>query len=401
LHRLIRKAAAVAMVFILAVSATMSVSASSMTDLKNQQADLAAKSKNARDVLKEITADKNDLLYELLLLDIELEEVSAEYLLISDELERTNELLAQTEIELADAEVKYEAQYTALKERVRYMYENGDIGYLEMLFSVESFADFLNRLEYISCIVEYDQNMERNLLETERTISAKLDEVTTKQSEISVLSAQLERKKHALEETEAEKTAKVHLLMEDEKNALQTAKDFEDANAQVAAQIRKIEAEQAAAEAAKRAAAAKANAAANAASTVSYNGKFLWPVPGHSRISSGYQWRTSPISGKREFHTGIDIPAPRGTNMIAADAGTVITAGWVNGYGNTVVISHGGGVSTLYGHADSLLVSVGQEVARGQVIARVGSTGWSTGPHLHFQVMENGGPVTPRKYLNY
>ena len=389
------------MVLALAVSQSFFATASSMTDLKNQQADLAAKSKNARDVLKEISADKNDLLYELLLLDVELEEVSAEYTLVSDELERTNALLAQTEIDLAEAEEKYDAQYAALKERVRYMYENGDIGYLEMLFSVESFEDFLNQLEYISCIVEYDQNMERNLLETERTIAAKLAEITAKQKEVAVLSAQLERKQHALEEAEAVKTAMVHTLLEDEKNALQTAKDFEDANAQVAAQIRKIEAEQAAAEAAKRAAAAKANAAANAASTVSYNGKFLWPVPGYSRISSGYSWRTSPINGKREFHTGIDIPAPKNTNIIAADSGVVVTAGWINGYGNTVVISHGGGVSTLYGHANSLLVSVGQEVARGQVIAKVGSTGWSTGPHLHFQVMEFGAHVSPRGYLNY
>ena len=401
MQKAIRKAAAVVMILALAVSQTFSVSATNITDLKNKQSDLAAQSKKARDVLKDITADKNDLLYELLLLDIELEEVSEEYTQVSEELERTNALLAQTEIDLAEAEAQYDAQYAALKERVRYMYENGDIGYLEMLFSVKSFEDFLNRLEYISCIVEYDQNMEKNLLETEQTIAAKLEEISAKQVEVSVLSAQLERKQHALQEAEEEKTAKVHLLMEDEKNALQEAKNLEAADAAVAAQIKKYEAEQAAAEAARRAAAAKASASANTGSTTKYNGQFLWPVPGHSRISSGYQWRTHPITGKREFHKGIDIPAPRGTNIIAAEGGTVITSGYLSGFGNTVIISHGGGLSTIYAHADKLLVSVGQTVSRGQVIARIGTTGTSTGYHLHFQVMDNGEHTSPKKYLNY
>ena len=398
MHKQCKRFIAFGLVALLAVAQPFSAAASSLSDLKKQQTELSAKVKEAKDNKNDIAAAKNEVLLEMIQLDIELEEVTSEYYLFSDELDRTTELLAQTEIELAEAEAKYEAQYEAFRERVRYMYENGDVSYLEVLFSAESFVDFLNLMEYISCIVEYDENLTTRLQETENTIAAKLQEVSDKQAEVSAITAQLERKKHAYEETLEEKDSFIHNLLEDERLALEELKTFEDANAQVAASIQKIYDAEAAAAAAKAAAAKAKN---GTASTASYNGKMLWPVPGASRISSGYGYRNSPISGRREFHTGIDIPASKGTSIIASDGGVVITAGWINGYGNTVVINHGGNVSTLYGHCSQLLVSVGQEVGRGEVIARVGSTGYSTGNHLHWQVMENGGHVSPSKYLNY
>jgi murein DD-endopeptidase MepM/ murein hydrolase activator NlpD len=122
-------------------------------------------------------------------------------------------------------------------------------------------------------------------------------------------------------------------------------------------------------------------------------------VPGHHRISSGYGGRTNPISGRREVHSGIDIPAPVGTNIIAAAAGVVIMSQYNGGFGYTVVINHGGGLSTLYAHNSRLLVSAGETVAAGHVIARAGSTGFSTGSHLHFEVRLDGGHVDPIGYL--
>ena len=126
----------------------------------------------------------------------------------------------------------------------------------------------------------------------------------------------------------------------------------------------------------------------------------MWPVPGNYRVSSGYVDRTSPIFGTAEFHTGIDIPANYGTSVVAAADGVVITAGWVNGYGNTVMISHGSGLVTLYGHNSSLVVSKGDSVKKGQTIAKVGSTGYSTGNHCHFEVRKDGDHVDPNIYLN-
>ncbi len=128
-------------------------------------------------------------------------------------------------------------------------------------------------------------------------------------------------------------------------------------------------------------------------------GTFTWPVPGWYRISSEYGPRTSPIFGKTEFHTGIDIPAAYGESVLAAADGTVITAGWVRGFGNTVIISHGSGLSTLYGHNSSVTVSVGQSVRKGDVVAKIGSTGYSTGNHLHFEVRLNNSHTNPWAYL--
>ena len=124
-----------------------------------------------------------------------------------------------------------------------------------------------------------------------------------------------------------------------------------------------------------------------------------WPLPGFTRISSGYGQRTHPISRRSEFHTGIDLPAPSGTYIYAAESGTVIISGWNGGFGNTVVIDHDNGLSSLYAHNSRNLVSVGQWVNRGDRIARVGSTGVSTGPHLHFEVRHNGRHVSPYGYL--
>ena len=128
-------------------------------------------------------------------------------------------------------------------------------------------------------------------------------------------------------------------------------------------------------------------------------GQFAWPVPGRSYISSGYGYRNRPIGSGREFHTGYDIPAPTGSNIVAAADGTVITAGYVNGFGYTVMINHGGGLVTLYGHNSKLNVSVGQQVTKGQVVAKCGSTGNSTGPHCHFEVRKNGKHTSPAPYL--
>ena len=173
---------------------------------------------------------------------------------------------------------------------------------------------------------------------------------------------------------------------------------------QIAEQSRK-EAEAAA----KAAAAAKAQKNSSGSSPVTttgsgsatrYSGTFTWPLPGYTVASSRYGWRVHPIYGTRKFHKGEDIPAPTGAAIVAAASGTVTTAGWVSGYGNYTVINHGGGVMTAYGHQSAIYVSVGQTVSAGQTIGAVGSTGNSTGPHLHFEVYVNGATQSPMSYFS-
>ena len=397
-----RKAATLLLICLVMASQATTAIGSSLTELRNRQTQLNNQTQKTKDDLSTIKTEKTGLEAELLQLDIELETVSAEYFKTNTELENTTALLAQTEQELAEAEAQYDAQYAAFRERVRYMYENGNIGYLEVLMDSSNFTDFLNRMEYVDRLVEYDKNLMTRLAATERTIAAKVVEIGIKKEEVTALAAQLEHQKHALEESSSAKSAAVLKLGQDEKAALQQLQDFVDANEEIAAAIKKEEDAQAAAKrAAAEAAAAAAARTAAAMPKVSYDGQMKWPVPSSSRISSGYGPRKSPISGKSEFHTGIDIPASSGSNIVAADSGTVVSSGWMNGYGYTVVLNHGGGITTLYGHASKLLVSKGQTVTKGQVIALIGSTGWSTGPHLHFQVMKNGGHVSPSNFLNY
>ena len=140
------------------------------------------------------------------------------------------------------------------------------------------------------------------------------------------------------------------------------------------------------------------NQASNRGGAVGGSGSMMWPTDVRL-ITSEFGWRTHPISGRQRYHSGLDIGAEYGDSIRAADGGEVVTAGWIQGYGNTVIIEHGNGISSLYGHTSEVLVSEGQTVRKGQIIARVGSSGDSTGPHLHFEVRQGGSPVSPWNYL--
>ena len=128
-------------------------------------------------------------------------------------------------------------------------------------------------------------------------------------------------------------------------------------------------------------------------------GEMLWPVPGYTKLSSTFKMRVHPITGVYKLHSGIDIPAPTGTNFLAANDGVVVKAGYNTAYGNMVMIDHGGGVSTLYAHGDKIMVTLGQTVKKGDVVLQVGETGYATGPHAHFEVRINGTPVDPLPYV--
>lgn len=298
--------------------------------------------------------------------------------------------IRKKEEELVQAKVDENEQYESMKKRIKYMYENGNSQFIEILCESKSIGEFLNNAEYISTISQYDRDM---LVEFQQIVKAVEEQEEVLKEEY----AQLENMQNSL------------IAKQDELNQLLEGKEeeLEKISADLGATKEKLEQlKAAAAEAARkqeeqaRLAAASANASAGAgAAVVSGNGMFTHPCPGYSRISSEFGWREAPIAGAGNNHKGMDFAASTGTPIYAAAAGKVTIARSSATAGNWIVLDHGNGLQTYYMHASALYVSEGQSVSKGQNIAAVGSTGQSTGPHLHFQVMQNGSPVNPRNYL--
>lgn len=279
------------------------------------------------------------------------------------------------------------------------MYENGSVGYIQVILDSQNFSDFLKRVEYINRLMEYDRNVLTEYQNTEQMISDKVVEISEQKEEIEDLTDQQKAKKRTLDENIVLKNNLVKQLSSEEATYMQQIKDLEEADKDVTALINKAQQEAAARKAAQQA--PKTTGASSNKVYSSAGGQFAYPVPAYGlRVNSPYGYRSSPISGKSEFHTGVDLKATMGTDIVAAEAGTVIFSGNKGGYGKTIIIDHGNGISTLYAHNSQLVVSVGQTVQRGQVVSKAGTTGYSTGVHLHFEVRINGKHTNPLPYIS-
>ncbi|WP_340005330.1 peptidoglycan DD-metalloendopeptidase family protein [Paenibacillus sp. FSL K6-0276] len=347
---------------------------------------------------------------------------------ISTKISDTEQSLNVTATELDKAEARVASREEVLGSRVRLMYTDGAVSYLDVLLSSTSFADFLDRADSLKMIVDQDQELLVQHKLDKQTVIEKKQELEGQYAQAKQLYTSLEQQRSLLKEKEAEKQELIAFYdkqiqesddlseeqneklvkLASERSALETQKDkikAEEAARRAAAA--KAEAARRAAAAAKKAAASKGSSSSSSSSSSSDtgysggDGPFLLPV-GSARISSPYGPRTHPITGEKgKVHTGVDFAVPQGTNIHAADSGTVILSEWWSGYGYCVIIDHGGGVWTLYGHIrkGGLRVSAGDKVNRGDVIAESGSTGNSTGPHLHFEVRIDGKIVNPMPYL--
>lgn len=289
--------------------------------------------------------------------------------------------LAAAEKELAAAKEKSDKQYKAYSERFRVMCEEGSVSYLEVILSSESFMDFIDKIEIANEISAYDNKMYKEMKEAE-------DKIAQLKSEIESSKTSLVSEKNALDAQKNSLSSKL--------NELETMKKALDSDAAAAQKVIDEEI--------KKQNALKAQVAARLSSTsdgsVYSGGVFVWPAPSSRLITSAFSpQRVNPVTGKLRPHTGTDIGAGYGTAVVAAAAGTVKFSGWNGGYGNCVIIDHGGGRSTLYAHMSSIAVSNGQSVSAGQSVGRVGSTGNSTGAHLHFEVLINGKAVNPMQYF--
>lgn len=310
-----------------------------------------------------------------------------------------NAQIVATQNEIVKMEAYLKTRQNVLNRRVRAIYMHGQLNYLEVILGANSFSDFANRVELLKRIIRSDYNLILEIQKQKAAIEAKKAQLEEDKRQLDALAAEAEKTQ---KEIAAKKAEQQKVLDAAKSNKAAAAQMEQDLNAQLASVRNLIQQRLAAAEAARQAAqqAAESDNGGGGGSDDNYvqgTGAMSWPCSGP--ITSPFGYRTHPIFGTTIFHAGIDIGVDYGTPIHAADSGVVVYSGWISGYGNAVIIDHGGGVSTLYGHNQSLAVSEGQSVSKGSVIAYAGSTGNSTGPHCHFEVDVNGSPVNPVGYL--
>ena len=344
-----------------------------LADLQRQAEEQQAKTNEASAKVESVSERLRQIQEELRVATAEYKEVKGQLDSVEDKISDNTELLQKTE---ADLKVKNKK----LQQRVRDIYINGQISYVDVLFGAKDFADLMTRMDVLKRIIKHDYDLIMKVREEKATVENTRAQLEKDKAEAEVLVADAKAKKAKVEDKESEQQVLLDQAIHDRDTSERMYEELMAASQEVANMIRRSH----------MSSAGYSGAPAGA-------GGMIWPISGP--ITSEFGWRTHPIFGTARFHSGLDIGGDYGMPIYAAASGTVIYAGWISGYGNAVIIDHGGGVTTLYGHNDSLNVSEGENVAQGQVIAMCGSTGNSTGPHCHFEVRENGEPVSPYGYL--
>lgn len=362
------------------------ITKSEVDALKNKVAAATAKKKELRNQLSSLNSDLSALEQQIALLDSQIEAQEDEIAAQEELLAQLEQLIADKTIELKDSEEQQARQYDRMKDRVRYMAEHDNTSYLSILLASESFSDFLNRWEIIKQISVRDEELFEELKLIRDKVSAEKDELEAAQAEAQETKAQMEAN---MAELETQRAAKIK-----QQEAAQNAR-----NAANKAYAEIIEKEDDLMEEYKKA------AAQLAAQSTYVGGKFMWPLPAANNVvTCPYGMRKHPITGKYKLHTGVDLRCSTGTKVYAANAGTVTTSGYSSAWGNYIIINHGGGYTTLYAHLSRRSVAKGDKVKQGDVIGQSGNTGYSTAPHLHFEINKDGSsydPLTEFKGFNY
>lgn len=362
---------------ILAALLTTTVFAGTSRQLKNLQEQISS----AKDDLKEGKKKENDLVAQIDNINSQIYALEAQIGELDNQITQKEQEISDAQAELERTQEHMDLQNDALNTRLRNMYKNGETSMLEILLGSSDIADFLTNMDMIQKIYDNDMNV---LLE----IKAQYAEIEAKKANLEALKADL---KNQQDERQSQQNQLQSQKTEVESLKASIVNDNEALQAQ-------IDAMNADAEALTRML-QQSNSVSNSSTSTYSGGIMAWPVPGSTRVTSPYGYRIHPILHTKKFHSGVDIAASTGTPIVAANEGTVIFSGNRGGYGKCVIIDHGGGIITLYGHCNELSVSSGQSVSRGSTIATVGSTGRSTGPHCHFEVRINGSTTDPMAYL--
>ena len=354
---------------------------------EDEKKELTAGLTNVEKVKKELEKSKANLSAYVQELDNTVAEIQENIESLTNQIAEKEQQITETQTELEAAQDDEARQYEAMQNRLQSLYEQGDYYYLEMLSGSGSFADFLNKLDYIEQLSQYDNNL---LIEYQGIVEY-----------VGLCKAQLEVEQEVLNQTkeaaEAEQKAMEELIADKQAEIVAYENDISQKEALIAAYEAEIAEQTSVIEALEAAVAADRESLWG--ERVYNGGMFCWPAPSYTRISDDYGYRQHPILNVQQFHTGVDMASPGGTPILAAYDGMVVQASYNASMGNYVMIDHGSGLFTIYMHAQKLMVSAGEEVSRGEQIATVGTTGRSTGNHLHFGVRLNGSYVSPWGYI--
>ena len=349
------------------------------TDLQTQQQQLQEQIEQANQELSNTQSELSENLQEVEKLDEKISTSEAELQKLNEQVETLKASMKQIEDELNEVTEKYEKQKKVFEKRVVALYETGEIDYLDILLNSNSVSEFVSSYYVIAEITEADNELLNDIAEKKDTIALSKEKLENEKEELASLVETQQRTSKILQNTKTIRESYISKLSDEEKEKQaqidEMTKQYEEVNRQIL------------------------ELAEQGLDTQYIGGELAWPVPGYTKITSKYGMRVHPITGQYKLHTGVDIGAPTGANFIAANDGIVTKAEYNTAYGRMVIIDHGGGISTLYAHGSEFLVEVGQTVKRGDAVLKVGSSGYSTGPHAHFEVRINGVVTDPMPYI--
>ena len=331
--------------------------------------------------INEANKEKQDALNEKSQIESKIDTAQSKIETLQKDIDDASERIAKKEAELAETEQKAQNQYEAMKLRLRTMYEDNSSSYISLLFSGDNLTDIVSFIELIKQLLDYDNNMYDNLIATKERIESTKKDIESEKASYQKNQNAIVSQRVELQGLNSELAGTISKLENDIEEYKKAYAEFERQEAALKAEI--------------------ADTLQNSSSGgAEYSGgQLAWPTPGYSTITSPFGNRLHPTLKVYKLHTGFDIAAPMNAKVVAAEDGKVVTAKYNSAYGNYIVINHGNGISTLYAHNTTLLVSTGDQVTKGQTIAKVGSTGFSTGPHCHFEVMINGVCTDPASYF--
>lgn len=357
--------------------------AAELTDLQEQQTQVQANQDMATTQLQAVKEELTQNLQQVQELNNNIAQYEAEINNYNGQIVNLQNDISKTEEEIKKAEENYKTQKKLLDDRLITMYEAGTTEYLDVVLSSKTITEFLSNYYLLSILADSNVDFLDTIEKQKKIIEEQKKKLEEQKKQVNTSKEEKEKAAIILENTRVMKNTYTSQLTDQEKQIQSEIDAYQTQLNQLEAEIQAI----------------TANSLIINPNYI--GGEMLWPVPGYTKLSSTFKMRVHPITGVYKLHTGIDIPAPIGTNFLAANEGIVVKASYNSAYGNMVMVDHGGGVSTLYAHGDQIMVTLGQTVKKGDVVLKTGNTGNSTGPHAHFEVRINGTPVDPLPYVTH